>query len=264
MRQMPKIYGDLRKPKRNLSGFLRWIRNLSWTLAGLALVYAVGFSGLFSLNSVQVEGAAFSSSDQIKGMVPVGRNIWLISKDKLSRQILGQPSVESVSILRGIPDSLRLVVHEKQPSLVWISATTAYVLAPDGTSFATFGKDGLPGADTAVGKLLAPLARVTDLKAVPTQLGAQVVSPLFIIFLQTSQKELASQLPQLTVDHWEITDTTYDVSLRTKQGLTVRLNSLGDAASQVRNLSRLLAQGKANPKTSTVDLRVDRWAYVIP
>jgi hypothetical protein len=68
-------------------------------------------------------------------------------------------------------------------------------------------------------------------------------------------------LPTYVIDHFEVAGTTYDVTMVTKSGLRVQLGSLGDASVQIRNLTRLERDGKLIGVTS-VDLRVDRWAYV--
>jgi hypothetical protein len=43
--------------------------------------------------------------------------------------------------------------------------------------------------------------------------------------------------------------------------MTVKMDTMADAGVQTRNLARLIQQKKAGP-TSSVDLRINRWAFV--
>ena len=253
VRQMPKIYGNLQKPRRNWGGFFRMVRNLAWTAVVVGVIYAVFASPFFSIKSVQVQGAVFAPSDQIKSLVVTGKNIWLISPRTISNDVLRYPSVQSAVVQRGLPDSVRIVIQEKPAAMLWISGNSGYVLDDNGAAFVQFDRTNLPS--------LSGIPRVYDVKAVPVKLGQQVASDSFIQFINNMQHQMATLLPDVTIDHIEVAETTYDVTVYAKQGLKVQLNSLADAGVQIRNLDRLIQQKDA-ALTSSVDLRVDRWAYV--
>ena len=261
VRQMPRIYGNLQRPKRDFGAFFRTLRNLFWLLAVAAGAYAVFFSGWFSVRQVQVEGVLFAPKEQVQTAVPLGSNLWLLSQQQASSRVMRYPSVESVSVLRGLPDHVRIAVVEKQPALVWLSGNDALVLDNSGMAFARFGRADIPSGDTPLGAALAGIPRVYDVKAVPVKVGQQVASASFVRFISETRRQWAELLPQATLSRFEISETTYDVTVYTEQGLRVQLSSLADAGVQVRNLTRLIHQGYAN-LNSTVDLRVDRWAYV--
>ena len=261
VRQMPKIYGNLQKPPRDFSAFWAFLRSLFWlSLIGL-IVYVIWFSDYFKIEKVEVEGTRFVSADNIKKMVPYGSNILFFSSEDLSNKILQDQALESVGVFRGLPSSLKIVIKERQPALIWNSGDYATILDDQGAAFAQYSRAGLPTEDTEMGKYLKQVPRLYDTKAVPVSLGSKVTNKDFVSFIQNVQERMASLLPQVTIDHYEISDTTYDLTMIAKQGLQVQLNSLGEAGPQIRNLTRLIHQGKAT-LTSKVDLRVDRWAYV--
>lgn len=263
VRQMPKIYGNLQKPKRSYAWLGVLLKRTALLLIGAAAVYGLFFSGFFTIKKVEVEGAVFSDSGQISKYVRIGAPIWSISPGEIRSQIVQNDAIDSAAVLRGIPDSVKIIVKEKSPRLLWVSGSTTAVLDDTGTIFTTFSSDGIPSSETSLGKVLATVPKVVDTKALPIQPDHQVVSTNFITFVGNVKTQLASYLPEVTIDHLEIVDTTYDVTVITSQGMQVQFSTLADPAVQVRNLTRLVKQGKAS-LTAKVDLRIDRWAYVHP
>lgn len=263
VRQMPKIYGNLQKPKRSFEGTVRTIKKLIWFAGLIAFLYAIFWSGWFSVKNVEVVGTSFSSVDQIKSQIPAGQNIWFLPRKEIEQRLPAQDrAIRSAAVLRGLPDSVKIVIDERPASLVWISGQVFTVLDENGFAFAQF-TGALPPAGTVQGDALQQLPRVIDTKALPVELDHYVVGATFIDFIVATQANLASYVPTAIIDHIEIADTTYDVTFVAKEGLRVQFNSLGDSGVQVRNLARLINQKKA-ALTSQVDLRIDRWAYVIP
>ena len=106
------------------------------------------------------------------------------------------------------------------------------------------------------------LPLVVDTKALPVQLGKQPAGSTFVSFVAAVNSQLTTLLPSLTIDHFEISDSTYELTLISKQGMQVQFNTLGDAGVQSRNLVRLVQQHDVNLTSSKVNLQVDRWAYV--
>jgi hypothetical protein len=259
---MPKIYGNLQRPKPSYEKLFRFGGSLLWLLAGASLVYAIWFSNWFKVQKVVVEGTHFSSATDIARLVPAGSNIWFISKNRLENQILGQPSTDSVAMLRGLPDSVKIVITEKKPALLWIAGDTATVLDERGIPFYQYSRAGIPTPDTDQGKILATVPRVYDVKALPVHLDQhQVASVVFIQFLNSLPPLMTALIPGQTFDHYEIAETTYDLTVVMKKGMRISLNSLGDPNVQLRNLNRLITQKNLKPDAQ-VDLRIDRWAYV--
>jgi len=263
VRQMPRIYGSLQEPERTSP--LRTIGVFFRFFVLLALISAAGwalfFSPWFQVTDVEVDGAAFVSADSVRAQVPLGGNIWRLQAKTIEAKVLTNPVVESVEVLRGIPHTVRVVVHERPPMALWTSGSTVSVLDPQGIAFEQFPMTGLPAATTPLGAALAKNPRVVDTKSLPVAADQTVVSPVFIGFIQQCQTQLAALLPQLTIDHYEVANTTYDLTLVTKQGMTVTFNTLADPGVQVRNLTRLVKE-KNVPLTAKVNLSIDRWAYV--
>jgi hypothetical protein len=215
----------------------------------------------FTVRDVVVEGSRFTEEGVIRAAVPAGTSIWLLSKDEITSRLLQDTRIESVAILRGLPDTIKVVVHERTPSLIWLSGELQTVLDQSGVAFAQYASAAFPAPGTRLGDGLANVPRVTDTKGLPVTVDQQVVGPTFISFADEVRTLIAAALPDLEIDHIEIADTTYDITVVAKQGMRVQFNTLADPGIQVRNLTRLVHQQKAG-YSSQVDLRIDRWAYV--
>jgi hypothetical protein len=257
---MPKIYGTP-KPKRSFGAVRLFFMRLVWVAACCGVVYAAVWGPWLRVRRVEVRGTHFVSESTIANLVPVGAHIWLLPKDRIVQQALQNPVIQSVAVLRGLPDSVRIVVEEKKPALLWISGGTASVLDADGYAFMQYPENALPGPETPVGKVIQPLRRVYDTTNIAIKPDRPVVSPLFISFVQTTQKEFAKEAPTITIQRFEVATSTLDVTAVATTGMRIDLSVLADPAVQARNLNRLVTISKI-PPASHVDLRVDRWAYV--
>ena len=262
VRQMPKMYGNLHKPKKDWSGWWRTLKKIVLYTLGLAAVYVIFFGPVFRVRKVEVQGAEISDNDQLISAVPLGSSLWFLPKQTILQNIAAKnPAVTNVSILRGIPDSVRLVVTERQPELSWVSTGKTYLIDSRGIPFSdvtTLAAD----PNSALSKKLTSLPKVIDTQNIPVTVGTQSLGLTFVDFTGALPALLQQYLPSVQIDHAEVAVTTYDLTVFMKSGMQVIFNTLGDAGVQVRNLTRLVTQNDANIATSHVDLRIDRWAYV--
>jgi hypothetical protein len=263
VRQMPKIYGDLHKKPRSLEPILRWVRRILSLGIVIAVVYLLFGSSWFSVRKVDVTGAVLSDPQKIQALVPVGGSLWRLPTSSISTSILADKRIESVAISRGLPDRVRISVQERKPAMVWVSGNQTAVLDATGVAFAIY-PSGQPDPASPAGLLLASLPHVRDAAALPVTANGRVASLSFIRFSAAVQQELGRVLPEMAIDHLEVTDTTYDLAVVAKQGLRVEFNTLGDAGVQARNLARLVQQKAVALNGHQVDLRIDRWAFATP
>jgi cell division septal protein FtsQ len=263
VRQTPRIYGNLQKPRRDFSGFLKVFKRLLFLGLFSAAVWVTFFSSVFTVKQVEVQGSLLSSADEITKLAPYGRSLWRVDEVGLQQAILKSQPVVGVNVLKGIPNSLRIVVEERKPVILWQSAEGVSLVDAEGSVLFTYKLADFPSSENEPGTTLNQLPRVTDTKAVPVSDAASVASPQFVSFVTSLQEQMTNYLPELVLARLEVQDTTYDLQVVTQDGLRVQLNTLGDPAVQVRNLKRLLTQEKI-PPTSQVDMRIDRWAYVRP
>lgn len=259
---MPKMYGNLHKPKRDWSAFLRTVKYIAFTCFGLGILYVIFFGPAFRVRKVDVVGAVLSNPSTLADAVPKNGSIWFLPKQTILQNIAANnPSVVNVKILRGIPGTVRLEIAERAPMVVWISQGKTYLVDDQGIAFAD-ATPLLAGQNAALVAKTNTLLHVVDTKNLPVQLGTQIVGLTFVQFTNQLPQLFTQYLPSFQIDHSEVAVTTYDLTVFTKQGMQVVFNTLDDAGVQVRNLTRLVEQNKVDITTSHVDLRIDRWAYV--
>ena len=260
VRQMPRIYGNLQPTVRPGA---RWI-GLGVRLGivfGLAayLLNLLFFGPLFRVRTVSVVGATFSSADRVQASVPTGSNIWLVSAGEIRTQVLGDPAVRSVAVLRGLPHTVRVTVSEQPVAVIWQTGNALALINDGGEIFKLLPVSAL--ADSPLKDLRATVPLIVDSHNLPVVLGQDLLSPQFIAFSMAIQKNLTLNVSMLHPDRFSVVNSTYDVTLLTQEGPQVRLSSLNDPNVQLRNLARLMIAEKL-PMNAQIDLRVNRWAYV--
>ncbi len=261
VRRVPRIYGDLQKPKRDWRKLRRVLRYVLVLLLVYVGYYVIFESSVFAVTQVEVQGAQVAEPRAIQALVPLGGNIWRLNEDQVAKTIKDSQPVLTVQVLRGIPHTVRVVVTERTPVIRWQVGDSMYLLDADGIAFMVYPVSTPPSPETSFGQLLLQVPLVNDSKQVPVSIGDVVVSHLFEQFLVKVTGELRSYLPAYELQYIEIADASYDVTLVIAGGMRVQMSSLADAAIQVRNLARLQRDGKLKTN-SQVDLRIDRWAYV--
>lgn len=225
-----------------------------WSV-GVVAVLALGWFFLFSpywlVTTVTVEGLVTVSEEQVLAQLPAaGRNIFLLDTGTATRAISNYPAVRDVRIIRRLPNTVTVVVTEREPILVWKTTQTLYAVDVTGTAYRTISESEREG-----------LFIVNDAANVHVEVGQQVVPSKFT----TAYKTIAEQLPQIypdLIDHMEVGETVYDLDAVMRDGRRVRFNVLSDVAAQLADLHRF-AQSRPDLFTrSVIDLRVDRWAYI--
>src|SRR5665213_3448344 len=104
VRQMPKMYGNLHKPKKDWSALVRTIKTVAIYAVVITGLYVLFFGPFFRVRRVDVQGAEISDAAQLASTVPLGSSIWFLPKQTILQNIAAKnPSVTNVSILRGIP-----------------------------------------------------------------------------------------------------------------------------------------------------------------
>lgn len=146
----------------------------------IAAGWAVFFSPLLAVRTVQVVGVSRLSAAQVEAVaaVAVGEPLARVDTGAVARRVRALPAVRSVSVVRGWPRTLTIRVHERVPAAV-AARGTAYVLVDrSGVAFDTVPvrPPGLPLVAVPAGVGRAGLRAALDvLAAVPAALRAQVV-----------------------------------------------------------------------------------------
>jgi cell division septal protein FtsQ len=260
---MPKIYGNLQPQQRkvSLSGVRVFLKRSIPYLIGVAVIYLLVVSAAFKVKRVEVRGVSLLNPSDIQALVPTGGSIWLFPKNAVANDILKNPTVSQVRILRGLPDSIRVDITEREARAFWVTGTKGSVLDNQGEVFEQYELSNMPDPESLPGKTIASIPHIIDESGLGAESGQKVASTLFLDFVRDTSQQLATYLSARKAVEYRVGVTTYDVTMALDNGLLVELNSLGDAGVQIRNLARLDRDGKL-VGAQVVDLRIDRWAYV--
>lgn len=235
-----------------------------WLPKAIGVAVVVGFVIWFftaapwlQVKHIAIEGQA---TEEVKAEINklYGKNIlWLsvTSPDRIIRE--KQPSIKQIQILRGIPDTLRVKLIEREPALIWQVGENWYTLDPTGFVFREQklhkkedGSLDYPGTDLPV---------VVDTATIPTKVGQIIVRPQFIAFVT----ELKNRLPKeynVNFVRAEIGETSFNVTAVTDAGWSILFDTTRKLDPQLRTLARVLETKRAEVR-EYVDVRVRGWVY---
>lgn len=238
------------------------IPNWLFALVGVSLVLG-GIIWFFTdapwlaVKNIKVEGEA---TEETKAEIAKlkGQNILWLSVTKPESAITrNQPSIRTIQILRGIPDTLRVKLIERQPALIWQVGETWYTLDSSGFVFResqiTKKDDGTldyPGTDLPV---------IVDTKSLPVKIGSTVARTQFVTFVGKVKDHLAEN-GGLKYVRGEIEETTFSITVITDKGWKVLFDTTRPVDVQLRTLAKTL-ESKQSEIHEYIDVRVRGWVY---
>ncbi|MCL5795469.1 MAG: cell division protein FtsQ/DivIB [Patescibacteria group bacterium] len=164
-----------------------------------------------------------------------------------------QNSIESISIRRGVPDTLKIKVFVRNPLIGWKSQDKIYLIDKNGVVFER-------GEGIINDEEFAKLPVVNDTQNAKVSAGSQQVSPDLVNFV----KYLADNFNAKTsanITELKIGETTLQLEARTDQGWFVLLDTLRSPEVQLNALKKLLSDNRDDIH-EYVDLRVEGKAYL--
>jgi hypothetical protein len=233
-----------------------------WFFWLLGIAAVIGFVIWFftsapwlAVRDIRIEGEA---TDETKAEIEKlrGQNILWLSVTRPEAAIKEhQPAIEEIQILRGIPDTLRVKLIERQPAMMWQAGETWYTVDPSGFVYREQvipkkedGSLDFPGTDLPV---------VVDTRSVPVKITDVIVR------LITFVTELKNRLPKevnLRYVRAEVGETTFNVTIVTDAGWNVLFDTTRSLDVQLKTLAKVLESKRGDVK-EYVDVRVRGWVY---
>ncbi len=210
---------------------------------GYWFIYA---SPTFAITEVEVHGVEPSLIKSITDTL-IGSNIWRVNAiaiEENSKQVYN--SIETVSVVRGIPHKVRLEATLRSPKVRWQVGDTVFIIDSAGQVFSQ--------GDTPE---YATLPKIVDKTNFPVKVGQRIVSPSFITFLTEIHERVPATLKKAVVAN-EITVTTFHIDVVLDSGARIRLTTQRPLQEQLDGAATILA---AHPDAKVVDVRVPRWGY---
>lgn len=226
-------------------------KKISWKLGvsiiGLLFVLWLFFvSNTFDVATVTLSGTDAASA-RVYSETLKGQNIFLLNTLTVEAALRkAYPPIGSVTIVRGLPSTIKLDVTLRQPQLRWRVKDTVSILDSTGEVFDQGNKTEY-----------AVLPEVSDLSGIQVSLGQPVVSPSFIEFIKTITKESPNHLKK-NVTRFEVAETTLLVDAVLEGDIRVRLALNRPIEEQLKGASAIMA---AHGDAKTIDVRVPGWGY---
>ncbi|MCD2196457.1 FtsQ-type POTRA domain-containing protein [Actinomycetospora endophytica] len=203
------------------------------------LVWLLGFSSLFDVTDVRVDGATPETLPAVRqaATVPPGTSLIWLDTSELDGQVQTIPRVATVDVRRSLPHTVTVTVTEREPvAAVPMGAGVALV---DGTGFAY---RTMPAPPPGVPRLVLGLG-VAASPSDPTTVAAVRV-------LASLPPDLRSKITELRAV------SPYDVSFTLDANRTVRWGADSDDARKAAVLGPLLTRPGSTYDVSTPDLPV--------
>lgn len=248
----PKIFSPKKEketgPSVNPYPFVKIVLAL---LVMAVAAYLIFYSSFFSIKDVLVEGNELIDKDKIVSSVPIGSNIFLTSSDEIKEKLLTEvPEIKDVQIYKGIPNALKVVVLEHNQAIIWKSNGRFYLVSSEGYAYRDV-------TDNMSSYLTLP--RVEDNSNLFIDHQSKIADSSFVSFVQNIQNNFFNTV-NIEPDYFYITESTFDLYLKTKAGFVVKFDTLRSSKKQLDDLKKVLAE-KRDSITEYVDLRIDGWAY---
>ncbi len=95
----------------------RWVRGLFFLLICSALMTALIYSPLFTLQRVVVHGNTYLQAEDIEqiGRIYKGQPLFQLKTDEVTQHLLQDLRIESAVVRRELPDTLAISIEERQP-----------------------------------------------------------------------------------------------------------------------------------------------------
>ncbi len=214
------------------------------------ILYLFILSPVFKVSEIVVENSNFIPSELIAGRLPRGKNIFLVNGRRIERDLLATfPVISKAVVFRGLPNTIKVLISEKDSNLTLIAGAKHYKLDETGAIYKVAEDD-------------EPESRlVVDFREREFSLGQSVVDRATVEFID----ETFSRYPTVVggpILRAEIYDSPYDIDFITDRAIKIRLDTTRPLEDQLLGLKRIfdLAEGQIK---KYVDLRVEGWGYYL-
>jgi len=206
-------------------------------------------SSFFEIKDVKVKGSSLLSHEALRqnGLLPIGKNIWLISKEAMAFDIEKRWFVKVLSVRRDLPSTLVLEIEDQDSVALVRSQNGLWLMSKRG--------------------LLWPVIKVEEDIIKKMASGLCVINYrcgdiIWVPGKEVTDQGLQSLLRLLFVFNLREADVEVDWLLLKLSGYEVFLPKDGDLASELLKLRKVMESFPFRGKTITVDLRFSDMAIV--
>jgi cell division protein FtsQ len=164
-------------------------------------IYGLAATSAFGFDRLSISGNVLTPADAIRGRVAIapGTNLVGLTTQPIVDRLRDLPAVADANVTIGLPDTLRVDVHERVPILLWKVGNQRFAVDGTGLLFAAVPPNPPPG--------VARLPTVVDQRAGASALGIRsILEPVDL----DAATRLASLTPEQIGSHADALHVTVD------------------------------------------------------
>lgn len=227
-------------------------------------IWLIFFTSLFTVQAVSVLDARSHITEKAHTIVteriaatPLDHNIFFVDTPDIARELARQiPEIRTVRVTRQLPGTVKVIVQEKKPALLFLAGGQYYFIDEYGIAYERARLDTLPGE-------VLPIVKSDDQSGQVT-LGIAVVNRSFVEFVLFVQKELPQRINAKVAEIRIPSLSAREVRFLLENNWELRFDSTRAPAQQLQILEQLLS-GTITPEEQQqleyVDLRIPDRVY---
>ncbi len=263
MRHVGRVY--LRKTKEWFVDVFPWILIITLVTASIGIfIRLLFFTDMFSVQAITVldakattEAAVRAVAEQEVSKTPWRQSIFFVQTDIVADKIMGSlPQVKAVLVKRILPGTIKITVHEKKPAMLLASNGDYYFVDDQGILFEKADLLNLPGLVLPTVKNMSAQTEIS--------LGAPVVSPEFVTFVQIASKSLSDSMGLEVVEIRMPSLAAREVYFALNNNWEIKFDITRDPEGQISLLERVVNEMLSEEEKQTleyIDLRIPRRVY---
>jgi hypothetical protein len=248
IRKHPKMSGLTDKVIEKKPSIIRPLMRIVIILLSLGLFAWALFSPIFAVSEVIIAGNVNVGSEKVSAVVPTNINLWRYPTAKVAAKVKDvSPLISDVAIYRGVPNSIKIDVAEKNVAVIWQSGEDKFIVGMDGNAIMK------PDKEYAV-----PL--VIDSSGILIKMNDNVASTSFISLVIEVANAFESIIG-VPIDHFEVGVTTFEITVVGKTGPKLIMNTQRDGKLQLE-AAKIVLTSHPDKVKEYIDLRVLGKAYI--
>lgn len=228
------------------------------------LVWLVSATDLFRVQAVTVLDGQEHTITEVERLieedlarVPAKRTIFLVQPEVIESHLLGAlPQLRTVQVERKLPATLKVLLQEKNPTLLLLSNGKYYLVDESGIPYEEAQLHTLPG-------IVLPAVKNSDKEARVT-LGMPAVSAEFVAFVQHINEHLGESVDAKIAEIRIPSLAAREVHIILDSNWVIKLDVTRDPAEQLAVLGRIVREMLTDDERLTlkyIDLRIPNRVY---
>ncbi|MBI2439130.1 MAG: FtsQ-type POTRA domain-containing protein [Candidatus Moranbacteria bacterium] len=242
-----------------------------WGVFTATVIYSLLFSSFLVITKKTTDGVEKLSIEEVErvvdeelsgkqGYVFFKKNFILFDSQRLEERLIAEfPLIRTARVVKTFPDTLRIVIEEREKIFLWCSQEQCFVIDEQGKA-----RDGEKTSDVRYEPFILS---VTDLSARPITIGKEAVASDYVRFV----RDFFVLFPQETGIFLESHCTTSsrfadEVRIKTKEGWSVYVRTKGavtDALAVIQVLLEKELPAEKRERLEYIDARVENRLYYV-